>query len=474
MKQENVFAAAGMLLPTSLVVVFYMYLGIFNRMLSDDYCSMYIGKRLGLLRSIWYWYQTWHGRFSANIADWLLSLFGSEAFPFFTFLFLSMWVVFATMAVKAVLDSKGYSPPNHFSMLLLGVFLVFATLLISPNISQSVFWWGGARSYLSPLILILLYFALYYHFTARSRNRFQVNLWSFVSFGLAFFIGGFSETFTPVFVVLLASMIGMMWLTPKVSQKTASIFFVSAGFSGALLSLIVMVLAPGNSIRRAFFPAPPDIFTTLRIAFTAYSSFLDDLFSSPTKLTALLGILLGSVWLGMRTQQESSMAGPRGVWIFVFLFAGFALAFGCFPPAVYATSEPPPARALITPAFFLAMSFLVSGFLFGEWLVSSIKARVSMPSIFLMVACGLILFSSWRAVQSLSSMRTEHIAFAQKWDVVDASIKSAKSLGLQEITIPAMKNWAGAQFPTDNPKYYPNVCYSKFYDINILAPPLQP
>lgn len=451
-----------------------MYLGTFNRMLSDDYCSMYIGKRLGLLRSIWYWYRTWHGRFSANVADWLLSLLGSEAFPFFTLVFLSMWVVFAAIVIKEILNFRGYVSSNLFPALVLGVFLVFTTLIISPNISQSVFWWGGARSYLSPLILIMLYFALYYRFAELSLNRFQILLWSFISFGLAFFIGGFSETFTPVLVILLAGVMGITWLAPKVSMKNASIFFLNAGFLGALLSLIVMVLAPGNSIRRAFFPVPHDLFTTFRVAFTAYLAFLYNIFSSPYMLAGLLGTLLGSVWLGMRLPRESDISEPRSWWVFAFLFAGFVLAFGCFPPAVYATSEPPPARALITPAFFLVVSFLVSGFVFGRWLLSAMKDRFSLPSTLLIVACSLIIFSSWSAFQNLSSMRTEHISFAQKWDQVDNKIRAAKSSGLKEINIPSMKNWAGAQYPTDNPRYYPNVCYSKFYDINILAPPLQP
>jgi hypothetical protein len=176
----------------------------------------------------------------------------------------------------------------------------------------------------------------------------------------------------------------------------------------------------------------------------------------------------------MRIEQESGSAAPRGLWIVVFLFAGLVLVFGCFPLAVYATSEPPPARALITPAFFLALSFLISGFVFGEWLVSFIKDRALLPSVLLFFACGLIFFSSWSAFQNLNSMRREHILFAQKWDQVDAAIKSAKVSGLTEVVIPSMKNWAGAQYPTDNPKNYLNVCYSKFYDINILAPPLQP
>ncbi|MBN2117714.1 MAG: hypothetical protein JW730_14155 [Anaerolineales bacterium] len=451
-----------------------MYIGIFNRMLSDDYCSMYQAQRLGLLRSIWFWYRTWHGRFSANVADWLLSLFGSEGFPFHTFIFLILWLGFTTLAVKEVFHFRGYSPSNPFCMLLLGVFLVFTTLGISPDISQSLFWWGGVRSYLSPLILVMLYFALYYHFITSSVDRTRIGVWLFIGFGLAFFTGGFSETFTPILVVLLAGMAGIRWLASKFNRKDASVLFLSAGLLGALCSLIVMVLAPGNSIRQSFFPAPPGIFTILRIASVGYLTFLYDIFSSPTMLTTVLGGTLGAVWLGMSMNRAEGVMAARGWWALVFLLAGFFLAFVCFPPAVYGTSEPPPARALIVSSFFLVLGLLSSGFVFGEWLTGRITDGFPLSSTLFVVACSLIVFSSYHTFQTLYAMRAEHISFAQKWDRVDAEIKEAKKSGLSEIKIPAMKNWAGAQYPTDNPKYYQNICYSKFYDIEISAPPLAP
>lgn len=475
MRRWDIVAAVGMLLPTSMAIGLYIYIGSFNRMLGDDYCTMYQGQHLGLLRSIWFWYLTWDGRFSAHVADWLIALSGPGGYPFYTFIFLLTWVVFAAIAVKKALQFRGYLSFKLLAAILLAVFLVFTTLSLTPDIIESLFWWGGVRAYVSPLVFIVLYFAFYYHFMASPLKGIQTSLWLAISLGLAFFMGGFSETFTPVLVIFFAGIVGIRLLISKFNMKSASTLFLSAGFLGALLSLIVMVLAPGNSIRRAYFPVPPDIFTVLRIASTSYLAFLYAIFSSPYMLTGLLGSTFGSAWLGMRINRESGVASLPGWQIFAVLFAAFVLAFACFPTAVYAMSGPPPERALIITVFILATGFLVSGFTFGEWLANRIESGILLPAVLLLIAAGsLIIFSSWNVSQRLYSMRDEHSAFARYWDEIDAKIREAKTSELRQVNIPAMKNWAEAAYPTDNPKYWPNICYSKFYDINVLAPPLQP
>ena len=463
-----------MLIPPSIIIGLYVYIGSFNRMLGDDYCTMYIGQRLGLFRSIWYWYKSWDGGFSASAADWFLSFLGPKALPFQALIFLSAWVLFATLAARNVLRFRGYSSSNPFLPLLLGVLLVFTTLSISPDLPQSLFWWGGARGYLTPPILFMLYLALYFFFLTLPLTDAKKILGLIISFGLAFFIGGFSETFTPVMVVLFAALVAIHLLARHVSARDPSLLFLIVGFLGALLALFVMVLAPGNSVRQAFFPTSPDILTVLRISFTGYLAFLGTLFGSPYTLTVIVGSMLGSIWLGLRTNEDCSISPPRGWWILAFIGAGLILAFGCFPPAVYGTSEPPPGRTLVIPAFFLVICFLASAFVLGEWLKSHARDKSLWSPVLLIVACGLIIFSSWNSFRSLYSVRDHFISFAQQWDQVDAEIKNAKHTGLQEVNIPSLKNWANLEYPTDNPKYWPNICYSKFYDINVFAPPLQP
>lgn len=474
MRRWDFLAATGLLTPPSIVIALHIYIGSFNRMLGDDYCSMYIGQRLGLLRSIWYWYKSWHGGFSASVADWLLSLLGPGALPFHTLVFLSIWVVFAALAARQALHSRGYSSHHPIVFFSLAVFLVFTTLGLSPDIIESLFWWGGARGYVSPLVLSILYAAVYYYFETSSAKRVHIRVWSLISFGLAFFIGGFSETFTPVFVVLLAGLTMLRGLRCRFSIKNASMLFLGAGFVGSVFSLLVMMLAPGNSIRQGYFPAPPDAFTILRVAFVSFLGYLSSILASPYQLTGLLGSTLGSVWLGIKMNRENGIASPGGWRIFAVLLTGLVLAFGCFPPAVYGTSEPPPERTLIAPAFLLVTAFLVAGFSFGEWVAPRSRQGTALLPTLLVLACGLVFFSASGMAQKLYAMDAEHIEFAQRWDEVDAQIRAAKNSGLPEVHIPSLTNWADAEYPTDNPKYWPNVCYSDFYDINVLAPPRQP
>jgi hypothetical protein len=54
---------------------------------------------------------------------------------------------------------------------------------------------------------------------------------------------------------------------------------------------------------------------------------------------------------------------------------------------------------------------------------------------------------------------------------MDAQITRAKAAGEQQVIIPIMTNWAGLDNPNDNPKFWLNYCYSKYYGINVLTPP---
>lgn len=76
MKKTNQFIITILiLLPTSIALSLYGYIGMFNRLLGDSLCSFYYAKRLGLFRSIWYWRITWSGRYSAYAFDWLTAIF---------------------------------------------------------------------------------------------------------------------------------------------------------------------------------------------------------------------------------------------------------------------------------------------------------------------------------------------------------------------------------------------------------------
>jgi len=79
--------------------------------------------------------------------------------------------------------------------------------------------------------------------------------------------------------------------------------------------------------------------------------------------------------------------------------------------------------------------------------------------------------STWITVSYLFGKRDEYIRFAEKWDRVDAQILQARAENLKTISIPAMTNWAGLEWPTDNQNYWPTQCYSLYYELQVVGPP---
>jgi len=467
----NSLAILGLFLPASFVVGFYMYMGIFTRLIADDYCSMYYARRLGLFRSIWYWYITWHGGFSVSATDWFLSFTGPGFLHIMAVITLTAWVSSAVFVSMKVFFPGNSSKSSFFQSLLLGTILIFATMVISPDITQSFFWWGGARGYFFPLVLAMLYLCVYLIFLSSSWRPWQLMVWYLASFALVFFVCGFAEVFTPVLVVIFTGSVLWSWLVRKLTLKDASYRFLLAGFLGAFLSLIVMVSAPGNSLRGEYFPAPPNLFTVLSISVNGYMIFLQSIFGSFVLTSCVLGSMLAVIWIG-NTSRYNSILKPQKPWqAFIVLIIGFILAFGCFPAAAYGVSEPPPLRTQIIPSFLLMVGVMTSSLMFGKWLGDYGYESSTMRVVLLIFASVLIWISGWSETQFLLSIRHDHVSFAQKWDWVDAKIENAKLSGADVVYIPAMENWAGLEYPKNKSKYWVNVCFSQYYDIKVLAPP---
>ena len=467
----NYFAVLGLFLPVSIVLGFYIYIGIFNRLLADDYCSIYYGRRLGLFRSIWYWYITWHGGFSVSAADWFLSFTGPGLLPFMAIITLSTWISIAVFIWRRIFFPGDFTKESLFYSLLLGIVLVYATLVISPEITQSFFWWGGARGYFLPLIFATLYLCIYLIFVASSWRSWQLVIWYIASFALVFFIGGFAEVFTPVQLVIFAGAILWGRLAKKFTLMDASFRFLLAGLIGAFLSLVLMVAAPGNYLRQEYFPDPPDLFTILSISINGYMIFLRFIFCSFALASCVIGSMFAAIWVGAVSCRDSKPMSPKPWQAFMALIIGFILAFGCFPAAAYGVSEPPPARTQIIPSYLLMVGVMAGGVLFGRWLGIQRHKSNTLHTVILVFASLFIMISAWSETQFLVSIHQDHVSFARKWDWVDAKIKKAKQSGTEEVYIPSMENWAGLEFPKNRSKYWVNVCFDQYYGIKVFAPP---
>src|SRR5258706_73084 len=453
---------------TSIGLATYAYLGNFTRMFADDYCSIYFANHLGLLRSIWYWYLNWSGRYTAFAFDWLIlkSVLGPYRLHYFVPLSIFLWLVLITSTIYLYLQRNSKIPLLH-SFSLAGIFL-FVVLILSPDIPQSLFWWNGMRSYTLPLIVITFYFLLFQIGT----KYLKINLAISCSLGfILFFIScGMGETFAiaQLFFILF---IMSLQIINKPNNLKAELFILSSSLAGAICSIIVIILAPGNAIRQVLLPPSPNFLKLISISLQAYGSFIQGFFLEPAKITGLISAVLVTIWTG--DHHKEYFVNTKVKLIPVYILGGIALSFVCFPPGVYGYSVPPPARVMIIPVFFLIGCILYAGFMTGSWLANKYSSVWLNADWLIWMLVLLIGYSTIITSLNLYNSRNTYVDFAKKWDQVDAQILQAKANNLRVVNIPAMNNWAGLEKPTDNPKYWPTQCYSNYYGIQVFGPPFQ-
>jgi hypothetical protein len=238
---------------------------------------------------------------------------------------------------------------------------------------------------------------------------------------------------------------------------------------GNILGFLIMLSSPGTEIRQEFFPPPPSIPRTLEIAISGYMGFWVDLFSSPGRITALVAIVLVSLWLGTTSEHKLT----NGYLILLSIASGILLSFVSVVPAVYATSDLPPSRLLVISSFIIVASFFYAGLMAGKWIPGNLIASVPVKFGLMWCVGIVIVFSTLVNARILYDHREIYISFAQRWDQADAQIMQAKRNGEESVTIPALNVWTGpGGDPTDNPRYWVTACYRLYYDFPVFGPAL--
>jgi hypothetical protein len=288
-----------------------------------------------------------------------------------------------------------------------------------------------------------------------------------LAFGLTFANGGFSETMAALQPMLLIFITALHWLSND--RKTDAAFKVLAAATlGALVSVIVVAIAPGNALRKEQLPASPGLIKWMEISIGAYLSYLQDILLSPQKMTALLGAILVSAWAATGYKNQIRL---RWWTIPAQIIGGLLLSFICIPPAVYGYAAPPPPRTLSIAAFALIAFWMNASFLIGSWLVRTLRSSVGMEAMLIVLATLLIGVSSALTMIYVNQNRSTYIAYAQKWDAMDTQILQARANHQVFVNIPAMFNWAALERPSDNPKFWATACYSEYYGIQVYGPP---
>ncbi len=337
----------------------------------DDFCFGAVARAYGVFGGTWHWYQTTTGRV---LPSFFTTAAAAISFLYFESTWMGWYVVGVICVSWAVL---GFVCIRYFKMskqwaFLCGALLIFVAYRATPIISKSWYWPCAVAIYVLPPALV----CLFSFETCRTYLGQERVLRPLALFSLGLFGSLWNEIVAPLAVVVaLAALIGV-WSERRRGQPPAARLRLEralwAGFLGASLGTLAMILSPGNWERSALYIAggavpifdPSDIFrATIRDMLQLHS----EIFRWRGVLGGLACLATGATLV--RAGVASIKALPPARWILAFGLASSLVL--CMVPII-ATGVPPPWRVMVTTALLYAVTAFALGMHLGalpvKWL----------------------------------------------------------------------------------------------------------
>jgi hypothetical protein len=424
-------AYALLSITAAVALATFAWRGWYARYLTDDYCTSSLIRDLGFFEAMAHHREHWSGRFSYFPLKGLLKLIGpvtAQVTPLLLILLLlgaTLW----SLHVVAPFSSRT-------ARLALGFAFVLAYIAGAPsltNIGGALYWETGSVTYTTPLILFVLWAAL---FAAR------IPAWSAValSAALMFVAGGLSETS----LAAQGALTGTALLVAIAARDLRATRIAASGLVASIAALAVVASAPGNAVRAQVDVVAHTPLETVVRCFSLANDFIGTyVFAGGLPLLPLIAVALA---LG------SSLPTVSRGWIWAVAGASTAAYIVSFLPAALLLNAGPPERALDVPNFFAMAVIAAVAFRAG--------ARISSERGFVfaavLIGASLIPIAVLRA--NLESI--PHARFiAAQMDRTDALLRQSEG---KHVTLRAP--WAVQQRIFDgDPKHWSNVCVSRFY-----------
>ena len=471
----------------ALVAVFggYIVTGTFMRLSGDDYCYNAVETEHGFFQtqSYAYLHATILGSngYSLTLASSISSLVGTISSRILPGLVLILWLVGGYLLVREVAKILPRQPSSErrfhpLEALLVSGTILFFTLYLAPNLSQSFYWRSGLLTYVMPLTFLTYTTALFIS-AVRSQDQ---KWWTWTAlFLLAVVGGGFSEAVTPMqlglFALVLVSVLTVSLIRrrgyPRIIKP------LSAVLPGTLLAMTLLVLSPVNQHRQLGLPPPPG-FTRL-VAMSVENAFVFYKISLykqllPNVLCGLTALALAYLYNTRQPVQnlEKPARFPTFQTILVIgglMVGGFLLIVCVMAPVAYGESSYPNLRTLIAPQWIMVTQIFSLGWLAGwtcsKWLVA--RPRVSRPVN--LIALILILVMGVLAVSTAKKIYVQlprYQRWATFWDMRNEQILQAKLEGQNAVKVMEIDHIIQdvSELKAD-PFFWYNVCAARSYGI---------
>ena len=290
------------ILATSLALALYGYLGTFSRYGSDDYClSAFFHREGSFLQLMVERYMTSSSRYTnilfIGLADKLLGWYNVAILPPLM-LALFVWGTYLFLKEIVRLASLGWS---RLLILFLALLVVYFSVMQAPNLYETLYWRAGMTSHFAPVVFLTFLGAFLTREIRLAAER-PPQIWSpFLCFLGALFVGGFSEPPLTMLITILVLGLIALWIWDHSPARRARFSLIIWTLAGSILALVILALAPANSLRLG--TPPPGLVELVMKTFKYPLEFMVDVFRSlylPTLITFLLPAVLFYVYYSQR------------------------------------------------------------------------------------------------------------------------------------------------------------------------------
>jgi hypothetical protein len=419
-RRITLWLIAGVL---ALPLIAHLYAGLSNRPLTDDFCFTVQAQNRGILGALDYWYNAWTGTYSSTFFQSVIGL--GELWRFTPILLILLWVLALTWAIYQgllslhLIDEHTVRLPLSFG---LAALLLSAIVNSTLNVYQTVYWTSGAITYSLPLIVLTFNLGLFVRTVRRSAEFGSDPAALALTAGLAMLAGGFSPLFSVVHVALwFFLLVGSGLFLPKGYRRAGmTTAFVGLAFAG--IAFLILLIAPGNEVRRSRFPESSPLWPLIQFNMTEVQKFLS---RSRYWIAPLLAFGIVGAWLRLfkpDIHRGRWWAWLAGLLVFLVLSGGVLIFCGYFA-GVYAMNYAPPPRSEIVMRTVFLSTVCAVGWMTGTLTVGllPISRRVMWPVLAIVSAVAVILVVTDVATmtnRTLDDARSIAL-YAQEWDALD-------------------------------------------------------
>ena len=463
---------------TSIPLALYGYLGTFSRYGSDDYCisAFYIQKNI--VNAMIQRYMTATSRYTNIIFTGLADkIFGWYNVAILPVLMLTLFVLGFYLLLREIAEMLRLEWSRGL-VFLLALWVVYFSIAQAPNLYETLYWRAGMTSHFAPLVFIPFFGAFLLKRIRRVQER-SPSLWvQTACFIIPLVIGGLSEPPTALMITILSlATVGAAWWS-EARYRGSVLSLLIPSLLGALIALIIMVVAPANALRTQ--TATPGLVELVsRIIYYPLYFIVDTLraYPIPTLASVIVPALLFYVKYTYDSQNLSREARNRlGILVIVVLILTYLFIAAGFAPSAYGQSYPVP-RARFIGRVLMTMALITEGALLGA-LASQLRSSLFESAFFQFfqglaaVALIILMLYPLRTAGRLAGEIPVYRERAAAWDAREAEIKAMKAEGQTDLVVRFLSK-ERLQDLGDHKGFRLNRCAAALYGVNtIVAVPM--